>query len=187
MQSRREPSRSSLEFLTYGAFIDRLRNDGANLVELNWPEFDFSRARLAGLLVSEAESAHACADDLAHRRERFSDGIRSMLEFGARASAPKLVAAERRIRAVRHQVLASFMDVDVIILPTAPMPAFPFTGDHPGNQADFAAPANFAGTPAISLPAGETADGLPTGMQIMGPAGSDFRLCALAQTLSGKS
>lgn len=107
-----------------------------------------------------------------------------MLDYGANAAAPRLAAAERQIAEVRRLVTASFRTVDVVALPTTPMSPFPFDGPAPPHQADFCAPANFAGCPALSLPAAETADGLPIGMQLMGPPGGDFRLLALAEAVS---
>lgn len=167
------------------AFLAALSDAGAEVVEISWPSFDFTRARRAGLLISEAQSAHAYADDLANRRERFSDGLSAMLDYGARASAQKLAAAERTVAEAARLVQNSFRQADVLALPTAPMPPFPFDAPPPANQADFAAPANFAGIPALALPFAETADGLPVGMQLMAPVGADFRLTALAIELAG--
>ena len=167
------------------AFLAALSDAGAEVVEISWPGFDFTRARRAGLLISEAQSAHAYADDLANRRERFSDDLRAMLDYGARASAQKLAAAERIVAEAARVVLNSFQQADVLASPTAPMPPFPFDTPPPANQADFAAPANFAGIPALALPFADTVDGLPIGMQLMAPVGADFRLAALAVELAG--
>ena len=44
---------------------------------------------------------------------------------------------------------------------------------------------NVTGQPAISLPLGETADGLPVGVQIVGPPGRDDLVLAVAAQLEG--
>jgi aspartyl-tRNA(Asn)/glutamyl-tRNA(Gln) amidotransferase subunit A len=168
----------------YEAFLENLHLRGAKIVELDWDGFVASPARRAGLLISEAEAGFALADDLGNRPERFSDGLRDMLNFGRSAPAAKLVKAERQVREVRRLVRNSFIEADIIALPTTPMPPFPFDGEHPVTQADFCAPANFAGCPALSLPSGETQDGLPIGMQLMADTGRDFGLIGLASAIS---
>jgi len=168
----------------YEAFLESLHVRGTKIIELDWDGFAASPARRAGLLISEAEAGFALADDLDNRPERFSDGLRDMLNFGRSAPAAKLVKAERQVREVRRLVRNSFTVVDIIALPTTPMPPFPFDGDHPVTQADFCAPANFAGCPALSLPSGETQDGLPIGMQLMADNGRDFGLIRLAGAIS---
>ncbi|MEM1344707.1 MAG: amidase family protein, partial [Pseudomonadota bacterium] len=47
----------------------------------------------------------------------------------------------------------------------------------------FSAPANVTGLPSISVPAGLDGQGLPIGVQIMGPALSEARICRIAQVL----
>jgi aspartyl-tRNA(Asn)/glutamyl-tRNA(Gln) amidotransferase subunit A len=168
----------------YEAFLEDLHVRGAKIVELDWDGFAASPARRAGLLISEAEAGFALAAELDNRPERFSDDLRDMLNFGRTAPAAKLVKAERQVREVRRLVRKSFIEADIIALPTTPMPPFPFAGEHPVTQADFCAPANFAGCPALSLPRGETQCGLPIGMQLMADSGRDFGLIGLASAVS---
>lgn len=76
---------------------------------------------------------------------------------------------------------AAFKDVDVILTPTSPSAAFGI-----GAKSDdplamymndvFTVPANLAGIPAISVPAGLSNDGLPLGLQIIGPAFEEEKL-----------
>jgi aspartyl-tRNA(Asn)/glutamyl-tRNA(Gln) amidotransferase subunit A len=79
-----------------------------------------------------------------------------------------------------------FLDVDVLLTPTTPQPAFPFGAPVPANQADLTSFANFAGIPALSLPMGLSADGLPLGLQLLGPIGSDLQLMALGQWIEAE-
>jgi amidase len=46
--------------------------------------------------------------------------------------------------------------------------------------APYAAPWNIAGFPAVAVPAGVREDGLPSGVQLVGPPGSELVLLALA-------
>jgi len=50
----------------------------------------------------------------------------------------------------------------------------------PRNQADFTAPANMNGAPAISLPLPMAAGALPVGLQLIGRRGHDMALLQLA-------
>ena len=69
----------------------------------------------------------------------------------------------------------------MLVTPTTPQPAFALDAPAPDNQGDFTCFANLAGCPAVSLPMGSTPDGLPLGLQFVGPPGSDLRLLELAE------
>ena len=74
-----------------------------------------------------------------------------------------------------------FSQIDVLVTPTTPQAAFELDAKLPDNQGDFTCFANFSGCPAVTIPMGLTADGMPAGLQFMGPPGSDLRLLELAQ------
>jgi aspartyl-tRNA(Asn)/glutamyl-tRNA(Gln) amidotransferase subunit A len=82
-----------------------------------------------------------------------------------------------------NQKFASF---DVLVGPVAPTPAFKL-GENTADPvkmylADImTVPASLAGMPAVSVPAGKTAAGLPVGIQFIGPRCSDATLLALAR------
>ncbi len=86
----------------------------------------------------------------------------------------------QKIRAVlRQQILDALEKVDVLVLPTGPVTAPPVESV-PGIQSkehaltglagriSFTGPFNLAGTPAISIPCGFSAAGMPMGLQIVG-------------------
>jgi aspartyl-tRNA(Asn)/glutamyl-tRNA(Gln) amidotransferase subunit A len=75
---------------------------------------------------------------------------------------------------IRRDFEAAFADVDAIVSPTAPTPAFRL-GEKTGDPlamylADvYTLPASLAGIPALSVPIAPAKNGLPIGLQIMAP------------------
>jgi aspartyl-tRNA(Asn)/glutamyl-tRNA(Gln) amidotransferase subunit A len=96
-----------------------------------------------------------------------------------------------RAQAARARVAADFANVfgegvDAVLTPTTPTPAFRL-GEHTDPYAmsvsdSFTVAASLAGLPALTLPVG-TADGLPVGAQLIGPAWSEPRLVRIADAL----
>ena len=90
---------------------------------------------------------------------------------------------------------SAFSRVDAILCPTTPEPAFPLGAktEDPLSMylADvFTVPASLAGLPAVSVPAGFSRDGLPVGMQLVGPGDSEpllFRLARAVEEAAGVS
>jgi aspartyl-tRNA(Asn)/glutamyl-tRNA(Gln) amidotransferase subunit A len=85
---------------------------------------------------------------------------------------------------IRRDFLRAYEEVDAILTPTTPTPAFPA-----GEKGDplemyladvFTIGVNLAGLPAISVPAGFTATGLPVGFQLIGQACGEAELLAIA-------
>lgn len=148
--------------------------------------YDYSKQRRAGLIISEVEGAkfHVAKDF--ENSGGFSDHFKSMLSYGASVPQEKVKDAHQRVSQARSLADGLFKHAGALIAPTAPQTAFKFGDDVPTNQADFTAFANFAGLPAISLPAGDDSGGLPMGVQIMGKAGRDRALLGMALALEGK-
>jgi amidase len=108
-----------------------------------------------------------------------------------------LLATRTRIRA---QLRALFEAFDAVLCPVFGCAAFPHVTEpdwgkrtltidgHPtpyGAQGAWAGLASLGGLPATVAPAGRTADGLPLGVQIVGPYGEDRSTLALAGILAG--
>jgi amidase len=105
-----------------------------------------------------------------------------------------LEANELRAR-LRRAAQAAFADCQVIVAPCAPVAAFAHqkAGEAlrlPGGRrapyaalAQWSALASVCGLPATVVPAGRTPDGLPVGVQIIGPRGADSRTLAVAQAV----
>ena len=101
--------------------------------------------------------------------------------------------AQQVRRLIRQEAERLFEQYDFLLSPTTPTPAFRLgekTGEQSGGDplqmylADiFTVQANVVGYPALSIPNGTDAAGLPIGLQLMAPPFAEGQLIALAKTL----
>jgi aspartyl-tRNA(Asn)/glutamyl-tRNA(Gln) amidotransferase subunit A len=102
---------------------------------------------------------------------------RAGLEMIDRITSADVLRAIRRRQEVLAAIAAVFDQVDLLLTPTTATPAFVAEGPPPFEIAGqrvggmgsvpFTAPFNVSGQPAVSIPAGTTADGLPVGLQVV--------------------
>ncbi len=105
-------------------------------------------------------------------------------------------AIENRRPKLQQALSGCFKDqrLDAIIFPTTLLPATPIGADETvdlGGQAlplfptmvNNTDPGSIAGIPGVTLPAGLTPQGLPVGLALDGPSGSDRRLLSIAQSI----
>jgi amidase len=94
--------------------------------------------------------------------------------------------ATRGLERFALRVLGSWRPGSVLLTPTLgilPRPVGSVTPDLGTRFSAFLRPLNVTGQPAVSLPLHRTADGLPVGVQLAGPVGSEARLLSLAGQL----
>jgi amidase len=131
--------------------------------------------------------------------ERLGDGVDwdhrtlSNMRVGHVLSQQILRAARAHEAADQRRVGSIFRIVDVVLAPTTALPpppadAFDGLSGLATDRAMIAAcpvtwPWNVLGWPSINIPAGFTSDGLPIGVQLMGPANSEPLLVSLAAEL----
>jgi aspartyl-tRNA(Asn)/glutamyl-tRNA(Gln) amidotransferase subunit A len=121
--------------------------------------------------------------------DRMSASIRASIANGQRYSAVDWQRAHASRTNLFRAVQDLFTRFDVIATPTMTAPPKPL--DAEGSIAteaygEWAAPLypfNLTGHPAISVPAGFTADGLPVGLQLVGPWFGEQRLLQVAAVL----
>ncbi|MDQ0380236.1 amidase [Amycolatopsis thermophila] len=144
------------------------------------------RAAYAVIQGSEAFAVHA--ERFRDAPELFGDEVRDRLRAGSEVRGWEYVRARDLRDRVRDDVRKLFQDNAFLILPTVPMTAPPVDartcdlGDVRTALLSLTSPWSVLGLPALSIPAGLAGD-LPTGLQLVGPPGSEHRLLTLAETL----
>jgi aspartyl-tRNA(Asn)/glutamyl-tRNA(Gln) amidotransferase subunit A len=174
--------------------IDWLRDAGAEIVDVSLPHTKYGLATYYIVAPAEASSNLARYDGVRFGARTDGSDLRDLYErtratgFGAEVRRRVLIgtyvlsagyydAYYLRAQKVRALILKDFTDVfnrvDALLTPTTPSAAFA-----QGEKMDdpitmylndlFTVPANLAGVPAISIPAGLDANALPLGLQVIG-------------------
>ncbi len=191
---------------TVRSAIARIAAAGAELVDLSMPHTRYAVATYYVLAPAEASSNLARFDGVryglrveakdlrgmygATRDRGFGPEVKRRILLGTFAlSAGYYDAFYGKAQRARAMIAKDFSDaferVDVIAAPTSPTAAFRLGERVDDPLAMYLAdvctlPASLAGVPAISLPAGLGASGLPVGLQLMAPAFEEPRLLAVA-------
>ncbi len=123
--------------------------------------------------------------------ESFKETIRWNVAQGKELSAGQISRTEARRTELFHRVREFLETYEFLLLPTAQVPPFPIEWEYPRAIAGVAmntyidwmmtcAYITITGLPAISIPCGFTAEGLPVGLQIVGRPRADFAVLQLA-------
>jgi amidase len=119
--------------------------------------------------------------------EKVKESIRWNAELGAKLTGPDLARAEQLHTRLHERMVAFFERYDVLVAPTTQVLPFPveieypteIAGVHQDNYLEWMRSCTVisaTGCPALSVPGGFTPDGLPVGLQIIGPARADRRV-----------
>jgi len=148
--------------------------------------YDFVDAYPAALanglmVVSDAAAFHH--ERLANQPEDFGEDVRQRLQTGAALPLLDYIRARRTQIELHRSFTRLFEHYDLLLLPTTPVAAPPISGPNAVELARlltrYTAPFNLTGLPAMSLPCGFTAAGLPIGLQMVSAPWNEARLlCA---------
>jgi aspartyl-tRNA(Asn)/glutamyl-tRNA(Gln) amidotransferase subunit A len=147
------------------------------------PRFNPYQLRRAALLVIEAEGWQAHSSALEQAPHAYSDELKAMLTYGRDLPPQRLQDAYDELKESKMALAGLFDQIDLLASPTAPQTAVSFTDPAPTNQPEFTAWANILGGPALTLPNGLAASGLPLALQLMAPVGMEKLLLGTGQTL----
>jgi aspartyl-tRNA(Asn)/glutamyl-tRNA(Gln) amidotransferase subunit A len=160
------------------ASIKALEGHGAKVEEISLP----SLAHIAGvhvaIVLTEAATYHE--QWLRTRADDYAPDVRFGLEWGKLFTGIDYVQAQRVRELIRQDFAQALRQVDVMAAPTVPVAA-PRAGESAvtikgqselilGALIRLNRPSNHTGLPAVSVPCGFTAGGLPIGLQLIGRA-----------------
>ena len=191
------------------AAIDNFKDLGANTIDIELPYAKYGIAVYYIIATAEASSNLARYDGVRYGfRAEEADELRKMYfktreeGFGAEVKRRIMLGTyvlssgyydayyskAQKVRAlVKRDYVVAFEKCDAILTPTSPSVAFKI-----GEKSDdplamylndiYTVSANLGGVPAISVPCGLSADGLPIGVQLVGNFWSEDVLLNLAHT-----
>ncbi|MFO0120315.1 MAG: allophanate hydrolase [Burkholderiales bacterium] len=163
--------------------LARLQSMGLELVPID----DSLLAEAAELLYGSAlvaERYQAIREFFDAHESQVIEPVRSIIAAGRQYSAADLFDAQERLRALAREVAPLWDRMDVLAVPTAPthyridaMQSDPVVlNRNLGRYTNFVNLLDYA---AVSVPSSLRADGLPFGITLVAPAGSDARLAHL--------
>ena len=169
--------------------IDQLAAAGARVDERDVEGAQYAPATQFLTLASEACQANW--ELLMTRPEGISADVRLRLEIGQFIAAVDYVKAQRLRRWLRDNMIAALGQAEVLVLPTLPVSVprqdtrILRIGDRvlpvPTALTRLTSPFNFSGLPALSIPCGVDAQGLPVGLQLVGRPGADATVLAVGR------
>ncbi len=188
---------------------EALGRAGAKVEEISVPEFSFGLSAYYLIAPAEASSNLARydgvryglrveADDVARmntatRTAGFGAEVKRRIMLGTYALSAGYYDAyyvqAQRVRTLVMEAFArAYASVDVLLGATAPTTAFDLGAKVDDPMAMYMSdvctiPSNLAGHPAVSVPFGTGADGLPVGVQVLAPALDEATMLRVAQVV----
>ena len=160
-----------------GDALSVLESLGAELRTVQTPDIEAANSLHRLILLAEATSVHRRR--LESCREDFGDDVRALLDQGRFVLATEYLDAQRARREFCRGFDSVLHGVDALVIPAVPIPTAR-VGEleiEVGGKLENVRLAttrniralNLTGLPVLSVPCGFRSDGLPVGMQIVGP------------------
>jgi aspartyl-tRNA(Asn)/glutamyl-tRNA(Gln) amidotransferase subunit A len=177
-----EPAPDPAVQAAYDGTLDRLAALGATIETVAMPHHGLLQIVMTA--VFGLEGGMQTRELIGDRPRLFSPQIARLVSDPP--SDPAIWAHAVRNRAwLAHDYAAAFSVADVLVTPTVPEPA-PRIGEeelpHVLRVVPYTAAVNMVGLPAVSIPMG-LHEGLPLGVQIIGPHGADALVLRVARAL----
>lgn len=193
-------------------YVEKLKSKGHIVENVSLPMSEYALAMYYIIVPAELSSNLARFDGVRYGHR--ADDANSLSELYGKTRDEGFVTENKRRIMIGSYVLSSgffdayylkaqkartllinefnelFRKYDLLIGPTAPTPAFKL-GENTTDPVKMylndimTVPASLAGLPAISVPAGLNTEGLPIGVQLIGPPKSDAQILALVKSMEG--
>ena len=193
---------------TVEAAIKHCADAGAELVDISLPHTEFAVSVYYIIATADASANLARFDGIRYghrskdakdvldvyqksRAEGFGDEVKRRIILGTYVLSSGYYDAyylrAQKVRTlIRQDFLNAYREVDALITPTSPIPAFKL-GEKSADPLTmylcdiYTIGVNLAGLPAMSMPCGFTSGGLPIGLQLIGQPFREAELLATAQ------
>lgn len=163
--------------------LDRLQAAGAEIIEVNWPEFDLEEIWRRHRILMATELASAHEDRLRQIPQDYPPHVAGLIEEGLKVPAAEYIRCRRHQHLLRNSIVdlqrlvetdnddpkdlryeSAAWELDAILFPSAPgaAPDASSTGNPKMNS-----PWSFTGQAALTLPSGISSNGLPLGLQLV--------------------
>jgi aspartyl-tRNA(Asn)/glutamyl-tRNA(Gln) amidotransferase subunit A len=170
--------------------LQLLRDMGCRLIDFDPPGIEGMPDLVFTIIQAEGAAYHEC---FRGREELYGANFRENIFPGRDIRATTYLAARERQLELQHKWQELVYQLEVIVVPSGPAVApkhgtktievegqsFPFRP----LLGRFTRPFNLLGWPALSVPNGTNSQGLPTGVQLVGPPDSERRLFILGHRL----
>ncbi len=173
--------------------VGQLRDLGAEVEDLSIPLMDHVPGASLAIMTAESYAVHERF--LRERCQEYGSDVRLRLLMGAMVSASQYLKAQRFRRLLCNQTFEAMKRLDVLVGPTTPIPATPIGQELvriedkevpiPASLSRLTRPANMTGLPALSVPCGFSAEGLPVGLQLIGRPFEEEMVLRVAHAYQG--
>jgi aspartyl-tRNA(Asn)/glutamyl-tRNA(Gln) amidotransferase subunit A len=168
----------------YRAALKTVGDLGFQMTAVALPGFEASEKASAKILLAEAAAYHQ--EHIKQHADQIGVDVLTRFKWGLDVTGVEYALARCTQVEWRHKLEQLFESIDALVLPATPFPATRIDDSDPvalsrGNLTRFTRMFNLTGNPAIVLPCGRTTDGLPIGLQIVGPHWREDKIIQVAR------
>jgi aspartyl-tRNA(Asn)/glutamyl-tRNA(Gln) amidotransferase subunit A len=171
--------------------IRTLEGAGATIREVRMPDHQLAAECCSAFAFAEATMVHRRVGYYPMREREYGEDVLYRLKLGADIRAVDYAAAVDARRVLQAEFDVALADVDAILAPTVPLGATAIGqktvilgAEEEAVRSAFIRlnrPANITGLPSLTVPCGFTSEGLPIGLQLIGPAFGEAELLQIAR------